>query len=588
MNCYDEVKSDFEGKDCVGFMQNFRNIFIFILAWLIALTLDGCQTGQTSQATTTPSGDTATAVIENTSTEPESAQPAKVTPAPVHQPKWVKKADLPEARGHSTVEVNDLIYALGTDEEGYLTVDVYHPDKDQWTRKAGKSSVRNTGVFAIAAVNDTIYIMGGFFEGRPVKTVEAYDTVHDYWTPCTALPVEIDCAAAATAYGKVYVIGGADRDDNTLRSVWEYDPVQDSWLQRQDMPTARRELGVVGFSGKIYAIGGYNTERITNCAEVYDPVTDQWTKLAAMPKTWAPTALAEVNGCIYTICSEYLLKYNTRTNEWAVFDRPNGMDWLAAMASAKGNVYTVGGYVGNYPNGEYQKAVWQYDAVDAFDGMTLQKETEHFLLYSCKTEASYVEALSAALESFFEVCCDKLGYPASGRIMVRIYPSLKELHEAIGFPNAPDHLIAAGRIDGIHMASPAHMGAASIISPERVVQHELVHVMTGNRYGPRPAWLTEGVASFMAGDISDVKGQIAHRVRTDTIPSLVDLNTSYESFMASLGYPFSYTVIDYIVSTYGFDKLIALLEQPDDFSGVFGMDRDGFQDKWHAFVLANY
>lgn len=181
-----------------------------------------------------------------------------------------------------------------------------------------------------------------------------------------------------------------------------------------------------------------------------------------------------------------------------------------------------------------------------------------------------------------------LGYQLSNRIVVRIYPDLSEFHNAIGFPDAPNHLIAVGRIDGIYIVSPEFMTSAVIVSPEKVILHEFVHVMTGNLFGPRPAWLCEGIASFMSEDIPDVKGYISSDVKTGSMPSLDDLNSNYDSFIANKGYPFSYTVIEFIVDTYGFGKLLSFFEKPDDFEGLFNLSKDEFQREWHEFLQKNY
>ena len=117
---------------------------------------------------------------------------------------------------------------------------------------------------------------------------------------------------ASAPNGKLYAIGGAKANEPCRDTVEEYDPANDQWTTKTPMPTARCGLGVATApNGKIYAIGG-NRQFIDNqhvaTVEEYDPITDTWTT-----KTPMPTARSH----------------------------------LGISINAKGNIYAVGGDVGD-------------------------------------------------------------------------------------------------------------------------------------------------------------------------------------------------------------------------------------------------
>jgi len=96
---------------------------------------------------------------------------------------WTTKTSMPALAGSACV-VNGNIYVLGGagNGPGYIdlaTNEVYYPSTDTWEAKASVPTPR--GFLSTAAVNDTIYAIGG---GYPTAkdNVEAYDPVTNTWT----------------------------------------------------------------------------------------------------------------------------------------------------------------------------------------------------------------------------------------------------------------------------------------------------------------------------------------------------------------------------------------------------------------------
>ncbi len=140
------------------------------------------------------------------------------------------------------------------------------------------------------------------------------------------MPVAVEEAAAATAGGKLYVIGGFDAAGNSLQTVWVFDgsawsagpglqlgldhssaAVMDdhvyvagghyfgrdsarvfrldggSWTELASMHHARGGHALLAAAGRLYAIGGNTASANVLPAEVYDPGSNAWSDLPPLP-----------------------------------------------------------------------------------------------------------------------------------------------------------------------------------------------------------------------------------------------------------------------------------------------------------------
>jgi N-acetylneuraminic acid mutarotase len=156
-------------------------------------------------------------------------------------------------------------------------------------------------------VDGKIYAIGGWNrdDNRPV--VEVYDPETDTWTKKADMPIPHWWSATSAVDGKIYAIGGVGGRamglaEPTIMMVAEYNPATDTWVRKANMPTARSQLSACAVNGKIYAIGGNGAQGTTlSAVEEYDPSTDIWTKKADMPMPTFDHAASVVNGKIYVM-----------------------------------------------------------------------------------------------------------------------------------------------------------------------------------------------------------------------------------------------------------------------------------------------
>ena len=89
----------------------------------------------------------------------------------------------------------------------------------------------------------------------------------------------------------LYAIGGATAapDDHALPTVEVYDPATDSWTAKQDLNTPRGAPAVAAVNGKIYAIGGQEKNGgAIDSVEEFDPSPNEWTTEALSDAASAP------------------------------------------------------------------------------------------------------------------------------------------------------------------------------------------------------------------------------------------------------------------------------------------------------------
>ncbi|MBI2857533.1 MAG: peptidase MA domain-containing protein [Chloroflexi bacterium] len=134
----------------------------------------------------------------------------------------------------------------------------------------------------------------------------------------------------------------------------------------------------------------------------------------------------------------------------------------------------------------------------------------------------------------------------------------------------------------------------------RTISHELTHVvahqLTRNPYNELPMWLNEGLAMYNEGKLDpQFAGLLSSAIQQKTLITVRSLSSPFSAFsaQASLAYAESYSVVEYLINTYGQDKLTQLLgvfregsTYDDALRKVYGFDMDGLNREWVAMISA--
>ncbi|KAH3819604.1 hypothetical protein DPMN_121343 [Dreissena polymorpha] len=193
---------------------------------------------------------------------------------------WLRGPNLIHARRrHGMSAVDETIFVLGGfDEDNVLaTVEYWSLDSGRWEEGGSLNQpVENMG---FVAFGKNIYLFGGKNNDEVVtNSVQCYDTVTKTCTTLSCdLPVNDMCLSSVVFNNYIYVIG--------LEGVFRFSPDRENWDILPDMSCARVSLAVL--DEKLYALGGRRRgakdNLYTETIEFFNPETNLWLKAHNMP-----------------------------------------------------------------------------------------------------------------------------------------------------------------------------------------------------------------------------------------------------------------------------------------------------------------
>lgn len=191
---------------------------------------------------------------------------------------------------------------------------------------------------------------------------------------------------------------------------------------------------------------------------------------------------------------------------------------------------------------------------------------------------------------------EQAGLITDAPIDLYVYPNYDDMKDAILYEPSwtggmafPEHNILIMGVSG----SDATWDKNTVI-------HELTHILVGHFtfscIGTVPTWLNEGLAMFSEGKLdADMQAQLDQAIRDDTLLTVRSLNGGFSelSDKANLSYGESQSIVNFLISTYGQEKMIQLLSALRDAKTIddalretYGFDTDGLEDAWRQSVGA--
>jgi len=186
-----------------------------------------------------------------------------------------------------------------------------------------------------------------------------------------------------------------------------------------------------------------------------------------------------------------------------------------------------------------------------------------------------------------------LGISSQEPIRLTIYPDSEGLKGAF--------LYLSDWVGGL--ALPEFNNLIIAISPdaltwaEEVIPHEIAHLVVGMRTAnclgiSLPTWLSEGLSVAAEGAQSQAdRDLLLEKLAADDLPRLVTLSAGFSAHTdeAQLSYIQSGAIINYLIDTYGPEKLDALLTVIQSGQNanpalrkVYGLDTAGIDQAWRA------
>ncbi|MFL0354753.1 peptidase MA family metallohydrolase [Xanthomarina sp. GH4-25] len=219
--------------------------------------------------------------------------------------------------------------------------------------------------------------------------------------------------------------------------------------------------------------------------------------------------------------------------------------------------------------------------------LNLESTSDHFNYYSKKEDKKVLDSLSKALESNYLRITTEMQTNFNSKIDVFIYPDLKTFHSAINSTDAPDWVVGAASKNELQMVSPLNPGSEHTYqSLIKAIVHELTHTVVLNirKQGlvGLPNWLNEGYAYYEAKQLNESQREFIHSQLIDNkIPSWNELEKANNYQFGDLnGYPISATIIEFLVKSYGIDKLKQFIIEPENIKNIYNLSKEDLEVLW--------
>jgi hypothetical protein len=191
---------------------------------------------------------------------------------------------------------------------------------------------------------------------------------------------------------------------------------------------------------------------------------------------------------------------------------------------------------------------------------------------------------------------EQAGLVPDGAIDIYVYPNYADMQEAVLYEASWTGGQAYPDFDIIIMGLSDFDSAWN----KNAVIHELTHVLVGaftfSCLGTLPGWIEEGLAMFSEGGLdSGMQSLLDDAIGNDQLISLRSLNGGFSELpdKANLSYSQSYSVVKFLIGTYGQERMTQLLSSLQDarpiddaLREVYGFDTDGLEDAWRESVGA--
>lgn len=219
-------------------------------------------------------------------------------------------------------------------------------------------------------------------------------------------------------------------------------------------------------------------------------------------------------------------------------------------------------------------------------------------IYWYQGDQSFAQELMAAAQQALVRLASDTGAELGTPVRLYIYASSDDLRGAMIFPqewtggvNFPQyHIIAIG------------ISEANITWGKTAIAHELTHQViyqvTANPYNSLPPWLDEGLATYSEGELSQfLASYLETAVADDSLISVQSLSSPFSAYAeeAYLSYAQSYSLVEFLINTYGQVKMLQLLNVFKEGSGydaalesVYGFDMDGLDSLWREHIAQQY
>lgn len=245
---------------------------------------------------------------------------------------------------------------------------------------------------------------------------------------------------------------------------------------------------------------------------------------------------------------------------------------------------------------------WERIPQAGSDPSVIQVSSRHFFFRFHEQDQFYMDRTIVRAEALYEKIAQDIGFVPTEPIGVIMAYTEEEFNQ---FQPEGDRLpqwavgVAYPDLNLMVIRSP-RLVAGTQENPLETFTHELSHLILARQFGkyPIPRWLNEGLAMYEAYEWSPSQDLLmARAVLSERLISLDQLTQVFggESFEIQLAYLQSYSLVNYLISTYGredFHSFVLQLAGGQPFEQAlqetFLLSPQSFEDGWKRYLRLRF
>ena len=219
-------------------------------------------------------------------------------------------------------------------------------------------------------------------------------------------------------------------------------------------------------------------------------------------------------------------------------------------------------------------------------------------MYWYEGDESFIQELMAAAQQALARLAEDTGAELEKPAKIYIYADVQDLHGAMIYPQEWTGGAAFTR----HGTIVIGISPVNLYWGKRAVAHELAHLvihqMVLNPYSGLPTWLDEGLAMYAEGVAAPgYTAYLEQAIAEDNLISVRSLSSPFSAYAeeAILAYAQSYSLVEFLISSYGQGKMLELLNTFSQGSSydaalemAYGFDTDGLDTLWREHVTGQF
>jgi hypothetical protein len=230
---------------------------------------------------------------------------------------------------------------------------------------------------------------------------------------------------------------------------------------------------------------------------------------------------------------------------------------------------------------------------------TWQRITENDLtIYWYKGNTSFAAELMAASQQALVRLAQNTGATLKKPVKIYVYANSRDLQGAMIFPQEWTGGAAFTEFGIIAIGIDTNNLAWGKRSIAHELTHLTVHQMTYNPYLGLPTWLEEGLAMYNEGTLESTFVNVLNSaIDNNSLITVRSLSSPFSAYALEsyLSYAQSYSLVEFLVTTYGQSKMLELLttfKQGSSYDGalmkVYGFDMDGLNTLWREYATRRH